>query len=92
MADKPVKLVCENCLLEILESEDYEPLYDDEADGDHVAHSDMATCIARLREELRIVSRYAARLYDGMLNMVEAIDTNAGRVWHAALKRGREAE
>jgi hypothetical protein len=116
VADKPVKLVCENCLLEILESEDYEPLYDDEADGDHVAHSDMATCIARrdalagenerlraaldaakdesarLREELRIVSRYAARLYDGMVNMVEAIDENAGRIWHAALQRGREAE
>ena len=45
---------------------------------------------ARLREDLRIVSRYAARLYDGMVNMVEAIDENAGRVWHAALKRGRE--
>ena len=46
--------------------------------------------VARLREELRIVSRYAARLYDGMANMVEAIDENAGRVWHAALQRGRE--
>lgn len=52
VADKPIKLVCENCLLEILESEDYEPLYDDEADDDPVAHSDMATCIARLHEEL----------------------------------------
>ena len=47
---------------------------------------------ARLREELRIVSRYAARLYDGMADMVEAIDEGAGRVWHAALTRGREAE
>ena len=46
--------------------------------------------VARLREELRIVSRYAARLYDAMVRVVETIDEGAGRVWHAALKRGRE--
>jgi predicted nuclease with TOPRIM domain len=48
--------------------------------------------VARLREELRVVSRYAARLYDAAEAVVSRIDEGAGAIWHAALKRGREGK
>ena len=53
--------------------------------------------VARLREELRIVSRHAARLYDAVGEVADVVSAGLGEAtrepaWVNALRRGREAE
>ena len=53
--------------------------------------------VARLREELRIVSRYAARLYDAIGEVADVVSAGLGEAtmepaWVNAIQRGREGK